>query len=81
MMLGKFSHTIALGLVALFAALSILLLFVPVPAVNSKSFDAVLMALVAQVAAVVGYYFGSARGNVEPPRRSSITPTVPPPKS
>lgn len=80
-MLGKFAHTIALGLVLLFGVLAILLLFVPVPVANSKSFDAILMALVAQVASVVGYYFGSARGNVEPPKRVGITATVPPPKS
>lgn len=64
MMTGKnlngLVHFVAMAIVGLFAVAFLVLLFVPVPAPNAKNVDVIVMALVAQFSAVVGYYFGSS---------------------
>lgn len=58
---GLVAGMIAVAIVLLYCTLIIALLFVPLPQANAKYFDGLEMALVAQVAAVVGYFFGSSR--------------------
>jgi len=77
---GIVGSVIALVIVLLYCALIVALLFVPLPAVNAKYFDGLVMALVAQVAAVVGYYFGSSRSAERAATPSRPPATVPLPK-
>lgn len=51
------------AVVASVILLSIILLFVPVPAANDKNFTTVVVALLGMAGTAVGYYFGSSQGS------------------